>query len=359
MAYEHTIRPKWNRVPGIDSPLIPQQDKLCIVGDSWELHDGLKIEMHCHSTLSDGRNTSEEVLLEAKRLGLNFLALTDHDRISPPEFQQSLRDWGIMTCDGVEISARNFDLDKSLHLVSYANIFKQSLHDVLDSTITWKVKMYEGQIDKLIKVWLSGNLEGFELYMRRNHGRWLRSANKWFLAHYMHRVPWNKKKMQDILWELLWESKDVVWLFYSECLKREGNLYDTYWYESDEYEPSVECAVNEVVDKSWGIISMAHPNVTFDDKKWWIKEFQRTFPDYVEKWINGVEINTMASSEWVKAILEVQREHDLILTFWSDCHQIGYRWADGKHSTIWKQNAHVSHGMREHNFWKFQDTLSI
>jgi len=41
------------------------------------------IEMHCHSTRSDGRNTPEEVISEAVRLDLDFLALTDHDTIAP------------------------------------------------------------------------------------------------------------------------------------------------------------------------------------------------------------------------------------------------------------------------------------
>jgi len=48
------------------------------------------IEMHCHSILSDGRNTPLEVLQEAQRKNLDFLALTDHDAIAPQEFQSQL-----------------------------------------------------------------------------------------------------------------------------------------------------------------------------------------------------------------------------------------------------------------------------
>jgi predicted metal-dependent phosphoesterase TrpH len=50
------------------------------------------IEMHCHSTLSDGRNSLEEIIAEAKRCNLDFLALTDHDHISPKSFQDTLRE---------------------------------------------------------------------------------------------------------------------------------------------------------------------------------------------------------------------------------------------------------------------------
>ena len=105
--------------------------------------------MHCHSTRSDGRNTPDEVLAEARRLNLDFLALTDHDVIASQDFQRKLRDSGIKTCDSVEISARNFDTGKSLHVVSYAKNFTASLRDVLDNTLHQKKEKNKGQIEKL------------------------------------------------------------------------------------------------------------------------------------------------------------------------------------------------------------------
>ena len=50
------------------------------------------IEMHCHSTRSDGKNAPEEVIMEARRKNLDFLPLTDHDVISSPDFQGQLLD---------------------------------------------------------------------------------------------------------------------------------------------------------------------------------------------------------------------------------------------------------------------------
>lgn len=299
------------------------------------------IEMHCHSNLSDWRNTQQEVITEAIRLNLDFLALTDHDTIAPNQFQQALREAGIATCDSVEISAVNTDLDKSLHLVSYAKIFQQSLHDILDTSRIQKSEMYSWQLKKLSSFWLDGDWEWFEEYMQRKHKRWLKSANKWFLSQYLFSLPGNKSKMKHIVWESLWEAKNVVEVFYNECLKREWRLFEIYGYEVPEYEPTVQQTVEEVVTKSGWILSMAHPNVTFWGNKWGIPEFERTLENYVDKGINAIEINTMASYEWVQAILQARRKYNLILTFGSDCHQIGYDWVDGKHSTIWKQNSHM------------------
>jgi len=296
------------------------------------------IEMHCHSTNSDWRNSPEEVVWEAKRLWLDFLTLTDHDFISPSDFKDSLRINGIETCDSVEISARNYDVDKSLHLVSYAAILSESLQDILENTRFKKANIYDWQISKLWVFWIKWDVNDFENYMQRKYQRGLKSANKWFLAYYLYSIPWNKEKMKHILWDRFDGDQNLIEVFYLECLKREWSLYEEYWYEIEEYEPSVETTVHEVIHKAGWVVSMAHPNVTFWWNKWWIAEFERTIWSYVDQWINAIEINTKASYEWVQAILKVRREFDLILTFWSDCHQIGYDGRDGKHATIWERN---------------------
>jgi len=46
------------------------------------------------------------------------------------------------------------------------------------------------------------------------------------------------------------KNSDIVQEFYSECMKREGFLFEKYGYEVDEYEPSIEKAVEEVSRKA-------------------------------------------------------------------------------------------------------------
>jgi len=43
------------------------------------LDEGLKAETHCHTTSSDGRHPPDQVVLEANKKGLDFLAVTDHN----------------------------------------------------------------------------------------------------------------------------------------------------------------------------------------------------------------------------------------------------------------------------------------
>jgi len=63
------------------------------------------IDLHLHSTFSDGSMTPASLVVEAKDLGLTAIALTDHDIVDGiPEFMDSGRKWGIITVPGVEIS---------------------------------------------------------------------------------------------------------------------------------------------------------------------------------------------------------------------------------------------------------------
>ena len=314
--------------------------------------------MHCHSTRSDGKNTPQEVLQEGVRQKLDFLALTDHDIIAPKEFQDSLWSEWIESCDSVEISARNYDLEKSLHLVSYAKIFRDSLREVLDESKKWKMSMKWGQFYKMIyEFWFEGSKDWFDEYMR-NQWRKPATSNKYDISRYFFWIWDNPIRMREILWELL-TSNDVVARFYEECFKREWKLYEKYWFEARDYEPSVEDTVEEVAEKSRGIVALAHPNVTFSEHKWWIPEFERTIGDYVDKWVNAIEINAKASAEWISQILEIWERYDLILTFWSDCHSIWYDGRDGKHGTIWQINPLIETEIYEQNFWRFEETLWI
>ena len=64
------------------------------------------IDLHAHSTASDGTYTPEEVAKLAKTIGLSAIALTDHDTIDGlEEFQKTGDLLGIETIPGIEFAA--------------------------------------------------------------------------------------------------------------------------------------------------------------------------------------------------------------------------------------------------------------
>lgn len=65
------------------------------------------IDLHSHSTASDGTLSPSELAAEAKKAGLSALALTDHDTVAGvEEFMRAAEKVGIEPVAGVEISAK-------------------------------------------------------------------------------------------------------------------------------------------------------------------------------------------------------------------------------------------------------------
>ena len=63
------------------------------------------IDLHCHSTFSDGSLTPEQLIAEAAKIGLAALALTDHDTTAGlPRFLAAAADTAVRAVPGVELS---------------------------------------------------------------------------------------------------------------------------------------------------------------------------------------------------------------------------------------------------------------
>lgn len=88
---------------------------------------GVYVELHCHSAYSflDGASLPEELALQAHRLGMKALALTDHDGLyGSMEFAQAAKGWGVQPITGAEVT-----LEGGFHLTllvesaaGYANL---------------------------------------------------------------------------------------------------------------------------------------------------------------------------------------------------------------------------------------------
>jgi len=75
------------------------------------------INLHNHSTYSDGTLTPGALAREASRAGINYFSLTDHDSVSGwAEMAPALKEAGISYCTGVEIST---GLHENLHILGY------------------------------------------------------------------------------------------------------------------------------------------------------------------------------------------------------------------------------------------------
>ncbi len=108
--------------------------------------DKVMIDLHMHSTLSDGSSTVDEILREAESKKLSLLSITDHDQIGAYDVLKNENHKGIfsgkiitgvevtVTVDGelVEILGYGFDLD----------IFKQGVKKKFLTFKEYKIQEY-------------------------------------------------------------------------------------------------------------------------------------------------------------------------------------------------------------------------
>ncbi|HQK25834.1 MAG TPA: PHP domain-containing protein [Synergistaceae bacterium] len=77
----------------------------------------IRVDLHTHSTRSDGTMSPEELVARARRRGVAVLSLTDHDTTAGvEEFLRACRRSGVRGVAGVELSA---EAPYTLHLLGY------------------------------------------------------------------------------------------------------------------------------------------------------------------------------------------------------------------------------------------------
>ena len=82
----------------------------------------MRIDLHTHSSASDGTESPADLLASARAAGLDVVALTDHDTTAGWPVAAAARPPGLTVVPGMEMSCRWFPADSppiSVHLLAY------------------------------------------------------------------------------------------------------------------------------------------------------------------------------------------------------------------------------------------------
>lgn len=300
-----------------------------------------KVDMHFHTTMSDGKLNNQQVINEAKQRGLDFMVVTEHDIINTKLPILANQNW-IQNTQWVEISAHDDKItDKSLHITSYANKFSWDIIDMLEKTRNWKVHKIKIQIETLQSNWFNIDYKDFIDYCL---SKWfnVENLNSSHIDNYIYEFSENIELIKKITWEEI-KSWDFIW----RCLKEKWDFSHLWWKKIDKYEPTIE-EIWKIAKEWWYFLSLAHPNFTFRNDFELFELFMEEYKDV----LNWIEINTLASEKWVKIILETSKKYDLILTFWSDDHFERTK-KDSYHWIFWYMNQHISEWDIMKNFKQF------
>lgn len=108
----------------------------------------MRIDLHTHSTRSDGTTSPAEVVAEAARTGLDVVALTDHDTTRGwDEAADAAREHGVDLVRGIEISCRHHGV--SIHLLAYLPASRGTLFDEMERARSSRLTRAQRMVDKL------------------------------------------------------------------------------------------------------------------------------------------------------------------------------------------------------------------
>lgn len=118
------------------------------------------IDLHCHSTISDGLYSPEELVAHAHAQGIKILALTDHDDMSGlSRARQAAERHGMQFINGVEISVTW--KKRTLHIVGLkVNPDYMPLKTALDDVKKGRLDRAKLMAEGLEKAGIKGSLEG-------------------------------------------------------------------------------------------------------------------------------------------------------------------------------------------------------
>lgn len=111
------------------------------------------IDLHCHTTRSDGADTPEELIENAARAELKILALTDHDVRPPKEIggmkaEEYAAARGVMLLPGIEVSCETTVED--CHIVALGCDWSDPYFDELEKNVVIsKINGYRKLTEKL------------------------------------------------------------------------------------------------------------------------------------------------------------------------------------------------------------------
>lgn len=307
----------------------------------------MRLDMHFHSTASDGLLTQEELLQKATEQNLEFLALTDHDVISYGFAEAAKKLW-IQSCQSVEISAYNKEHDKSLHLTLYARSIWENISQILSGVRQTKQKLIEKQIDFFISLGFFINKSEFYSFFEKIW-RKKETLNKFDIVVFLF-LSWENRTLAAKFNEGITINREE---FYLKFLKRWGDKFEEFAVQVENYEiPLLQC--KNIQQQTEGVLSLPHPNITF--RKWWIEEFEDVLSHYIKNWwINAVEINAKATKEWVESILKLKDRYWFYITFWSDFHKENHN--DWKHWEFWEVNSFISSDRVRKYFSEYQEKI--
>ena len=250
-------------------------------------------DLHTHTNFSDGSFSPEELVAAAKKLGLRYLGITDHDTVDgichlyENELYPSK---GIRIIPGIEFSANNPDHD--IHLVGYnIDIYNGSLQDKLNDVIEGRWTRFSEIMKKL-----------------QDNGFQIKEADVLKISNTSRSIG---------------RSHIARALVRNGCFKTVRDAFDQMLQKGKPaYVPRYMLEVEEIIElihKSGGTAVLAHPKLIGDDNL--VEEICTNYQ------IEAIEVfYPKHDTEDTERYIKIAEKHNLLITGGSDFHGTASRY---------------------------------
>ena len=266
----------------------------------------MKIDLHIHtSTGSDGALPVEEVIKEAKRRNIGFMAVTDHDSLEAQEKAVvRTKEYGIGYITGVELNVTFQFQNKAVSLDFLGYNFDIHNQPLLEKLRVMRERREKRAQEILDKINIEFKKEGRALFTAQDMQNIRDSVDGAFGRPHIAAYMINKGIVQD--------TQEAFNRYLVKC--------DVHKYPLSLPEAS------HLIHNSGGVLVLAHGNepggtslatITKD-----LRQQTRIIAENMIEYINGLEIwHPRHDDATIAAYLDFTRKHHLLSTGGSDCHQ--------------------------------------
>jgi predicted metal-dependent phosphoesterase TrpH len=257
----------------------------------------VKIDLHTHSNASDGTDSPAELIANAIDAGINILALTDHDTIAGwREAEEALlRHPGGSTLKlalGSEISCQDRD-GISIHMLGL--LFDPNFEPLMQEM----EKTRDNRLTRMERIVARLNESGIEITMEEVYAQKRDDATL------------GRPHLADALVARGHiANRDEAFASY---------LHNGSKFYINHYSPSPTDAIR-LIKAAGGVSIIAHPLASRSGRK----VEPEIFAELIEAGLDGIEVHHRDNAEDEKSLLlDIARQHNLIVTGSSDYHGTG------------------------------------
>lgn len=265
----------------------------------------MKIDLHIHSTCSDGALSIEQIFREAKDRGIDLISVTDHDSIDGQEQAVALAaEQGISYITGVELNV-TFPYGGrpiSLDFLGYRYDFK------------------DGELGDKLKLMREHRVERARRILERLNAEFDREGIP-------NLTEEDLRKIQESVDGTFGRPHIANYLIAKGIVKDKQEAFDRYLVKCDVPKYPLHLAeASRLIRNAGGILFHAHPNdpngtslvtITTD-----LNEQTRVIEENMLGYIDGIECwHSRHDALTTAHYLEFARQHGLMVSGGSDCHQ--------------------------------------